>query len=145
MFNKTVKSLSDLLGNEYAVAVKASAVFLHGLDEETADGLLDERIPFFPESMAMHLDNLLVKVGQPVVPPFSNQNEGAATRSFARATHRQAAPLSALGLYRIGEDGRLYYAAKSEHYHASLGHAFAGYQLVERARSEERRVGKECS
>lgn len=134
MFNKTVKSLSDLLGNEYAAAVKASAVFLHGLDEETADGLLNERIPFFPESMAVHLDELLVKVGQPVVPPFSNQNEGAATRSFARATHRNAAPLSALGPYRIGEDGRLYFAAKSEHYHTSLGHAFAGYQLVERAK-----------
>lgn len=134
MFNKTEKSLSDLLGCEYAAAVKASAVVLHGLDEEAADCLIDERIPFFPESMAVHLDELLVKVGQRMVPPFTNQNEGAATRSFARATHRRAAPLSALGPYRIGEDGRLYYAAKSEHYHASLGHAFAGYQLIERAK-----------
>jgi acetylornithine/succinyldiaminopimelate/putrescine aminotransferase len=44
------------------------------------------------------------------------------------------APLSALGYFRIGEDGHLYLTAKSEHYHASLGHAFPGFHLLERAR-----------
>jgi 4-aminobutyrate aminotransferase-like enzyme len=44
------------------------------------------------------------------------------------------APLSALGYFRIGEDGQLYLIAKSEHYHASLGHSFPGYALLDRAR-----------
>ena len=51
-------------------------------------------------------------------------------RSRCRAT---AAPIGSLGNYRLGEDGRLYLIAKSEHYHTPLGHAFPGYQLVENA------------
>lgn len=134
MFNKTEKSLIDLLGKEYAAAVKSCAVTLNGLDEQEADRLLQERIPFFPEKKAEHLDSLLQKVGQQVVPPFINDNKGAATQSFARASHLNAAPINGIGPFRVGEDGRLYYAAKSEHYHASLGHLFAGYQLVEHAK-----------
>jgi len=44
------------------------------------------------------------------------------------------APLSAYGVTRIGEDGRAYLIAKSEHYHAPLGHDFPGYRLVELAK-----------
>jgi len=40
-----------------------------------------------------------------------------------------------MGFFRIGEDGRLYFASKAEHYHLSLGHAFPGYRLLEHARS----------
>ena len=134
MFNKTEKSLTDLLGKEYAAAVKTCAMTLHGLDEEAVDQLLQERIAFFPEKRAEHLDSLLQKVGQQIVPPFINENKGAATQSFMRASHLNAAPLCGIGPYRVGEDGRLYYAAKSEHYHTSLGHLFAGYQLVEHAK-----------
>ena len=39
-----------------------------------------------------------------------------------------------MGYFRIGEDGHLYLTAKSEHYHAPLGHSFPGYHLLERAR-----------
>jgi acetylornithine/succinyldiaminopimelate/putrescine aminotransferase len=35
----------------------------------------------------------------------------------------------------VGEDGRLYLTAKSEHYHIPLGHGFPGYQLLDRART----------
>lgn len=34
----------------------------------------------------------------------------------------------------MGEDGRLYLIAKSEHYHASVGHGFPGYRLIDIAR-----------
>ena len=36
---------------------------------------------------------------------------------------------------RLGEDGKLYFIGKSEHYHASLGHSFPGYKLIDRARA----------
>jgi acetylornithine/succinyldiaminopimelate/putrescine aminotransferase len=35
----------------------------------------------------------------------------------------------------VGEDGKLYFIGKSEHYHASLGHSFPGYKLIDRARA----------
>lgn len=35
---------------------------------------------------------------------------------------------------RVGEDGKLYLIGKSEHYHASLGHRFNGYRLIDNAR-----------
>jgi acetylornithine/succinyldiaminopimelate/putrescine aminotransferase len=34
----------------------------------------------------------------------------------------------------VGEDGVLYLVSKSEHYHASLGHDFPGYRLIENAK-----------
>ena len=34
----------------------------------------------------------------------------------------------------MGEDGRLYFISKCEHYHAPLGHAFPGYRLIDTAR-----------
>ena len=36
--------------------------------------------------------------------------------------------------FRIGEDGRLYFAGKSEHYQIPLGHDFPGYSLIENAK-----------
>ncbi len=43
-------------------------------------------------------------------------------------------PLGGIGAFRIGEDGKVYLAAKSEHYHVSLGHNFPGYRLMQIAR-----------
>lgn len=34
----------------------------------------------------------------------------------------------------MGEDGRLYFTSKAEHYHLSVGHGFPGYRLLENAR-----------
>ncbi len=53
---------------------------------------------------------------------------------FDSATKLGLAPLSGLGVFRVGEDGRLYLIAQSEHYHTPLGHSFPGYTLLERAR-----------
>jgi len=53
---------------------------------------------------------------------------------FDSATNLGMSPLSALGMFRVGEDGRLYLISKSEHYHTALGHGFPGYQLLDRAR-----------
>jgi hypothetical protein len=38
-------------------------------------------------------------------------------------------PLSAFGVTRIGEDGKIYLISKSKHYHAPPGHGFPGYKL----------------
>ena len=37
--------------------------------------------------------------------------------------------LSAFGVTRIGEDGKIYLISKSKHYHAPPGHGFPGYKL----------------
>lgn len=53
--------------------------------------------------------------------------------AFSGASNTALAPLGGTGCFRIGEDGRLFLTAKSEHYHAPLGHRFAGYRLIEYA------------
>ena len=75
------------------------------------------------------------QVGRQLCPPAQavSAEPGAPTDSFAAAQHYAPAPLSALGCFRLGEDGRLYFAGKSEHYHIPLGHGFPGYALLDRA------------
>jgi len=65
---------------------------------------------------------------------MSGSTTGAPTAAFGNAQRQEMAPLSGLGFIRIGEDGRAYFVGKSEHYHASLGHQFPGYRLIERAK-----------
>ena len=77
---------------------------------------------------------MLPHVGAVVAPSLPGSAAGASTANFNRATRAAMAPLSGLGYFRIGEDGRLYLATKSEHYHASLGHGFPGYALVDIAK-----------
>jgi acetylornithine/succinyldiaminopimelate/putrescine aminotransferase len=72
--------------------------------------------------------------GTQFVSAFENTNTGAPTLAFGKASNLKAAPLGGLGIFRLGEDGRLYIAAKSEHYHTSLGHNFNGYRLLNNAR-----------
>lgn len=86
---------------------------------------------FFPAFYQEKNRALLHQVGKPFIPAFSNQQTGAPTNAFAKASHQNATPVSGFGCYRVGEDGRLYLIGKSEHYHASLGHAFPGYRLIE--------------
>ena len=135
MLNKTSKSLKNLLGGDYTSAVCTAASFLSGLDPAEADRLACTPVDFFPQTLCERLDQLLPWVGQPVIPQLDRRNEGATTDAFKRASNLSAAPLGGLGPFRIGEDGRLYFAAKSEHYQLSVGHQFPGYQLVERARA----------
>lgn len=134
MFYSPKLSLADLLGEEYLQAVAGALDALGVLSRREALELARERVDFYPEALQRKNDGLLEKVGRQVAPPFENQNNGAATDAFRKAAHNSAAPLTGLGNYRVGEDGRLYLIGKSEHYQASLGHRFQGYRLIDNAR-----------
>ena len=135
-FVPVARSLVDLLGRDYIQAVCAARAFLTG--EEAADlfAAAGQKVDLYPEALQRRLAGLLDRVGkQALATPLPRTASGAGSAKFCTATKTAAAPLSALGYYRIGEDGRLYLTTKSEHYHAPLGHAFPGYALVERARA----------
>lgn len=134
MFNSPTMSLEQLLGKEYCDAVCKAAVY-NGLTTcEEASALISEKIDFYPSEVQARDEAVLSFVGNSVIPAFDNKNDGAATDAFAAALHKSASPLSARGCTRIGEDGRLYFIGKSEHYHSSLGHAFPGYKLTANAK-----------
>lgn len=128
------RSLADLLGEKYMEAVKSVAVNINGLDPDEADRLIYEKVDFFPESFQKASDALAVKAGEKVVDGFCDTLIGAPTNSFKAATKLNAAPLGGMGCCRIGQDGKVYLAAKSEHYHIPLGHNFPGYKLINNAR-----------
>ena len=123
-------SLADLAGADYIDKVcRASAAF--GLKsyaelKKTAETQVD----CFPAEFAEKLDSLTGRIGKEFAPPFSGSSDGAGTAAFNGAFHRENAPLTGLGFYRVGEDGRLAVIGKSEHYQASCGHNFPGYELL---------------
>ncbi|MCK4982601.1 MAG: aminotransferase class III-fold pyridoxal phosphate-dependent enzyme, partial [Victivallaceae bacterium] len=132
---KTIcKSLCDLLGTEYISAVCEAQAFLTGEEQAKFEAIADEKVDFFSGSFQNRLDGLLSKVSAKVCNGLQNSNTGAATASFAGAQHNEMAPLAGLGPIRIGENGKAYLIGKSEHYHASLGHHFPGYRLIENAK-----------
>ena len=81
----------------------------------------------------IYLDGLVEKLGEKVSQPFAHSCPGAGTAAFTAALHATSAPIASLGFLRIGEDGRLYFIGKSEHYQASCGHNFPGYELLRNA------------
>lgn len=140
------ESLDSLLGREYTEAVIAARSALAATD---AAGRNPRRahagrsalrlrarteVDLFPASFYQAQLQLLSRVGEQVAPGLAASPAGASTQPFNEATHREMAPLAGLGCFRVGEDGRLYLASKSEHYHAPLGHGFPGYRLLEIAR-----------
>lgn len=127
-------SLSDLCGAEYMEAVCRARSALTGEPIGALQALAQEVVSFYPDGFQARQLALLDQVGDAIVPPLAQSSSGASTQAFNGATKTAMAPLSALGSFRLGEDGRLYLAAKSEHYHASLGHGFPGYELIDRAR-----------
>ncbi len=127
-------SLTDLLGDSYIHSVSEARALLLNRDRNEMTAIANEKVDFFPKEFQSRLDDLLESVGEQVVAPIIDTTPGAGTNSFTRATMRGASPLSALGFIRIGEDGKAYLTSKSEHYHASLGHAFPAYDLIENAR-----------
>ena len=134
-FREVRLSLADIIGSDAVRgAIRARAAF-GDTDPDKDEALAFEPVSFFPETYYARQCALLPKVGTAVVEPVSRSAAGAGTKAFQAATHTESAPTSARGWYRIGEDGRLYLAAKSEHYHVSLGHAFPGYSLIDRARA----------
>ena len=134
-FVPVVRSLVDLCGQEYIEAACAAWAYLTGESAAALQAAAERRIDFYPAAMQARLTSMLDRVGSQVVAPLRRTVTGAGSAKFRAATKTAAAPLSAFGYYRVGEDGRLYLITKSEHYHAPLGHAFPGYGLLDQARA----------
>ncbi len=130
------RSLTDFFGEEYINAVCAAQHYFTGDDLEDSIAAAHAQLDFYPDAMQTRLVGLLDGVGTKVIDePLKNTPAGAGTAKFDAATNTAAAPLSAYGYYRMGEDGRQYLTTKSEHYHTPLGHAFPGYELIDKARA----------
>ena len=127
-------SLADLLGTEYCKAVCRAKSALTGEDYYALMEIGAKKVDFYPEVFQKRQDALMDSLGKTLCDGFLNALAGAPTHSYGAAQHSAAAPLGGMGAYRIGEDGRLYFAGKSEHYHIPLGHAFPGYDLIENAK-----------
>lgn len=127
-------SLAEICGTAYVEAVCHGRAALTGEDVSSLIALAITPLDFYPRAFQENLLSLLGRVGEAIIPPLASSSRGATTRAFDAATRTAMSPLSALGCFRLGEDGRLYLAAKSEHYHTSLGHSFPGYDLIDRAR-----------
>jgi len=136
MFIRVIRSLAELLGNDYVTSVCCARSFFSGGGEAAVVDGAAARVDFYPDAFQSRLAGLLGQVGHEVMAvPLKKTAAGAGSAKFVEATRAAAAPLSACGYYRIGEDGRLYLITKSEHYHAPLGHAFPGYGLLDTARA----------
>jgi len=127
-------SLNDLLGEPYMKSVVEANALLGRMTADEAAALAAKKVDFFPEEQQKLNEQLLEKIGEQVITPFENKMDGAATNAYRKATNKNSAPITGAASFRIGEDGRLYFIGKSEHYHASLGHKFEGYRLVDYAR-----------
>ena len=137
MFKNIKMSLADLLGKEYTDAVAAANAALGAMSLEEAEAIANDKVDFFPECVQKKNSEMLAKVGTQVIGPVPYVTAGAPTDSFRKAASREAAPVAARGYFRVGEDGKLYFIGKSEHYHASLGHSVPGYRLIDKARAEK--------
>ncbi len=127
-------SLSDLLGREYTKAVCAARAFTSSGDAKKLESIAEEKVDFYPPEFEKRVDELIDSVGTQVCAGFKTSACGATTDAFIKASKFAMAPLSGYGFIRIGENGRAYLISKSEHYHASLGHGFPGYRLIENAK-----------
>lgn len=133
MLENISKSLEDLIGKDYISAACEANSFLTGRKISELKKIASEKIDFYPAEFQLRQDELLECVGKKVTSGLQKSIDGAPTKSFAKAQHNEMSPLGAMGVIRVGEDGRAYFLGKSEHYHASLGHAFPGYRLLENA------------
>jgi 4-aminobutyrate aminotransferase-like enzyme len=133
-FRTVNASLAEVAGREYVEAVCAARAYLSG--EKPAELLQQatRSVDWYPAAWHEQLLTHLPHVGQPISAGVTATATGATSRAFAAASQRATAPLTGYGFYRVGEDGRLFLTTKSEHYHAPLGHAFPGYDLLETAR-----------
>ncbi len=134
-FNEVKLSLADIAGAGYAEAACAARAALTGDERSELSKLAMQPVEFLPSAFLARQAALLAQVGSKICPVLAHSPLGASTRDFNAHTKTAAAPLSAVGCFRVGEDGRVYLTAKSEHYHTSLGHSFPGYRLLDVARS----------
>ncbi|MBL4700386.1 MAG: aminotransferase class III-fold pyridoxal phosphate-dependent enzyme [Phycisphaeraceae bacterium] len=134
-FVNVERSLADLLGTQYLESVCQAHDFLWDNTDTSLPAMIHQKQSFLPKTMPHKMACILNRVGTQVIKqPLKKTVAGAGAAKFSQALNAHAAPLSARGCYRIGEDGRLYLVAMSEHYHTPLGHAFPGYKLVDVAR-----------
>ncbi|MBO5725289.1 MAG: hypothetical protein J6S58_10720, partial [Lentisphaeria bacterium] len=133
MIQDLTLSLEDLTGRSYMEALcrASDALGLGNYNDLLETGR--EKVHFFPESFRKQQQDLLAKTATTVTEGLSVSSPGAATKAFDKAFDKNNAPLSGLGCFRLGEDGKIHLAAKSEHYQASCGHNFPGYKLLENA------------
>lgn len=134
MIQNIRRSLTDLLGEKYTAAVCSARAALTGEDEGRLRAVADEKVDFYPAGFARRQEELMAQVGRRLAPAFDSHEDGAPTHSYRAAQRSEAAPLGGLGAFRLGEDGRLYFTGKSEHYQIPLGHGFPGYALLDNAR-----------
>ena len=134
MFVPVKCSLRSLLGNSYIDQVVKGSSFLHGFSIDEADKIASEEFEFFPKEFERSLEDILPRIGEKVIDPIAETIPGAPTDSFRKASNINASPVGGKGYYRLGENGQLFFMAKSEHYHTPLGHNFPGYKLLDQAR-----------
>jgi len=133
-FRPVKHSLASLLGTKYLQAVVAGQASLTGRSAPALSKIAETEVDFFPRASQRKLVKLLPQVGVGFSSPLGQSLPGASTKAFDEASRPDTSPLAGWGYFRLGEDGRLFLTAKSEHYHAPLGHGFAGYRLIEYAR-----------
>lgn len=135
VFNPVHRSLSDLTRRDFLEAACKAHSTLTGTETQEWLASIDRIVDFYPEEFHARQLELLCRVGSQVIEPLIHTPlNGASTGPFNAATTTDLSPLSGFGVYRIGEDGKVYLITKSEHYHASLGHSFPGYALLQTAR-----------
>ncbi|MDZ4859433.1 MAG: aminotransferase class III-fold pyridoxal phosphate-dependent enzyme [Candidatus Hydrogenedentes bacterium] len=136
-------SLKDIAGGGYVDALVEAHAALRfdaglpagSLARKMFRQQVAQRVDFFPWGFQQRLLELLPAVGTSIARPLIKSAAGASTIGFNAATKTHQAPLSGLGYFRVAENGVLYFTAKSEHYHAPLGHYFPGYDLIKIARN----------
>ena len=133
MFSSPAVSLYDLLGAEYTNSLVEALDALDIMDRQQSMKIVSSKIGLYPHEEQEHCDILLDSVGKQIINANLSSIDGAPTESFRRASNLDASPIVGSSCYRVGEDGRLYLIGKSEHYHASLGHSFPGFKLIEYA------------
>lgn len=135
LFVQTSASLADIAGADFVAASCAARAALTGESAEDLYALATRPIEFYPASFQEKQRQLLSSVGSQIAPGVKpGGTVGAGSAGFVKATKTANCPVSAFGMFRVGEDGRVSLISKSEHYHAPLGHSFPGYGLIDIAR-----------
>ena len=124
------RSLTDIAGEKYINAVCESAAAVGFGTYAELRKIADEKVDFFPESFSRRAEELALRCGETISGGLDDSSHGAPTDAFRKAFHRESAPLCGFGPVRVGENGKIAFIGKSEHYQASLGHSFPGYRLL---------------
>ena len=126
-------SLKDIAGEEYIDRVCQASAKLNSKNYAELLAVAERKVDFYPEALVNKLDAMIEGIGKEFSAPLEKSSDGAGTAAFNDALHRENAPLTGLGFFRIGEDGKLAVIGKSEHYQASCGHNFPGAEIIANA------------